>query len=677
VLTTIDNLAGSAVNMAKDIVVVGADNNGECTLGSNQCNVVSVASVTGCNSNGVFTCASENDCWFRVGAKLYFEKDGPNNIFCGVAIGTTYFVLQSNGLTFTVSACAKLSTSENPPTKKACSEEGNQFTPGAVTLNGFMLARSHSGEGAAFVFERNLPHVTDPSVYASMFTNPPPATFATQNCVPQYVSVVVVSSLNDVFTISTKPETYGCKYCITTTADFAVGRAVYFSAVNFFGGVSAVAEGQPVFAGNFIVGMVYQIVTVGSQPFFTNIGANDNNIGTVFMATGTGAADMGTGSAILQPYKIHSKPTSVTFSIRKLGNAMADLSDSVGTTNFMTASTSIEVCVPVKNVWGFRRQLMAPEENLQYLPTNIPINKQGDRFGCDNCVVLRPCEKSNSLNFAGASVWVDEDLSASSPNNPVIIVGAPMKKQDNPTEFVITAIKSEHITYYRPSLEPELRFYKFKHVFMCNDCQVYEGDRVVFTGIKPDCVPDESGELGGRTGILLNRIYYVAGVVRKYSPSGTFLPEGFQIAYSHFGAEVNHPNELFGPSGNGEDVIVNSENTGIVTVGTCGDKQALWSTKPNGNDPLPEYTYDQGSGPLQGPKALGCECSTGNQLKMKIVRVNAAGGAYIWEKSGGVWMFKSRLSIPGPFTPLASNVLWAKSYFGMFDSFGMCLSNSI
>jgi hypothetical protein len=50
---------------------------------------------------------------------------------------------------------------------------------------------------------------------------------------------------------------------------------------------------------------------------------------------------------------------------------------------FMTATTSLETCVPVKNVWGLRRQLMAPEEDQQYTQSNIPINKQGDRFGTE------------------------------------------------------------------------------------------------------------------------------------------------------------------------------------------------------------------------------------------------------------------------------------------------------
>ncbi len=270
------------------------------------------------------------------------------------------------------------------------------------------------------------------------------------------------------------------------------------------------------------------------------------------------------------------------------------------------------------------------------------------------------------MSFAGASVWVDVDQSLVSPNNPVVIVGAPMKKKDNPTEFVITTIKSEHFSYYRPSNEPELKFYKFKHVFMCNDCQVYVGDRVMFTGTMPACVPAEAGTLGGRTGVSVNRIYYVVGIVRKFSPTGIFAPEGFQIAYSLDGAEVKHPNELFGAAGNGEDDIVNSANTAMVTVGTCASplKTPVTTTTPVVADPLPvPYTYDQGSGALAGPKTLGCQCDSAN-LKMKILRVNAAGGAYIWEKSGGVWGFKSRLSIPGPFTPLISNVLWEKSYFG-------------
>jgi hypothetical protein len=216
-----------------------------------------------------------------------------------------------------------------------------------------------------------------------MSDTPPVAAFADLDCVPQYVTVVVVASStsDDMFTISSKPEHYGCKYCIKTTAGFVAGRPVYFSAVNFFGGVTSVAEGQPVSPGSLIVGMVYKIATVGPDPRFMSIGASDNNIGTMFVATGTGASEMGTGSAIIQPYTIHSQSGSAKFSIRKLGNTIADLLNSDSEATFMTATTSIETCVPVKNVWGFRRQLMAPEEDGQFIQANIPINKQGDRFG--------------------------------------------------------------------------------------------------------------------------------------------------------------------------------------------------------------------------------------------------------------------------------------------------------
>jgi hypothetical protein len=264
---------------------------------------------------------------------------------------------------------------------------------------------------------------------------------------------------------------------------------------------------------------------------------------------------------------------------------------------------------------------------------------------------------SDSVVVAGAAVWIDADSNTTSPNNPVVIVGAPMKKQDNPTEFVITAIKSEHYTYYRPSLEPELTSFKFRHTFMCNDCQVYVGDKIVFSGTMPTCVPTESGSFGARVGVSIGKIYYVAGVVKQYNPSGTFAPQGFQLAYTLDGAEVKHPNELYGMNG-GEDSWENSANTGLVTVGTCDVplKASLSSSTPNGADPPPLYTYDP-------PKTLGCQCNA-TDLKMRIVRVHAAGGAYIWEKVGNAWTFKTRLSIIGPFTPLQSNVLWEKSYFG-------------
>jgi hypothetical protein len=643
-----DCFAGSSVSMSTDMVVVGADNNGECTLAPN-CNLVNTASVTSCNVDGVFFCATDNDCWFRIGAKLYFEQDGSNSIFCGVTVGVTYFVLESNGATFSVSACQPLSATTS---KKSCAAESARFRPGGAA-NGLMIASSHSGEGSAFIFERNLPHVINPTVYASMSNNPPTASFSDQECVPQYLTVVVISSAtsDDAFTISATPEVFGCKYCVNTTANFVIGRPVYFSAVRFFGGVTAVPEGVSVVSGSFVIGMVYMIETKGSDPRFTFIGASNNEVGTTFVATGTG--DMGTGSAILQPYKVHSKPSASKFTIRKLGSVLADLLDSPQNAGFMTATTSIETCVPVRNVWGFRRQLLAPEEDQQFIQANIPINKQGDRFGTDyNESMLKI---SNSVTCAGAAVWIDEDSSTISPNNPVVIVGAPMKKQDNPTEFVITAIKSEHYTYYRPSLEPELKSFRFRHTFMCSDCQVYVGDKVVFSGTMPACVPTESGLFGARIGASVNRIYYVVGVVKQYNPSGTFAPQGFQLAYTLDGAEVKHPNELYGMNG-GEDSWENSADTAMVTVGTCADKQALSSATPNGADPPPLYTYDP-------PKTLGCQC-VATDLKMRIVRVNAAGGAYIWEKTSNAWTFKTRLSISGAFTPLESNVLWEKSYFG-------------
>lgn len=371
--------------MATDVVVVGADNNGECTLGSN-CNLVNTASVTSCSILGVFSCAPENDCWFRVGAKLYFEQDGSNVIYCGVVVGRTYFVLESDGATFTVSACQPLSATS---ARKSCSAESARYIPGGAA-SGLMIASSHSGEGSAFIFERNLPHVTNPTVYASMLNNPPSATFSDQDCVPQYLTVVVVSSSasDDTFTISANPESFGCKYCVKTTANFVIGRPVYFSAVNFFGGVDSVPEGVSTFSGSFIIGLVYTIETTGSDPRFTLIGASNNDVGTSFVATGTGASEMGTGSAVLQPYKIHSKPSDAKFSIRKLGSSIADLVESPLNPGFMTATTSIETCVPVKNVWGFRRQLLAPEEDQQFIQTNIPINKQGDRFGTIDAIAF-------------------------------------------------------------------------------------------------------------------------------------------------------------------------------------------------------------------------------------------------------------------------------------------------
>jgi len=313
-------------------------------------------------------------------------------------------------------------------------------------------------------------------------------------------------------------------------------------------------------------------------------------------------------------------------------------------------------------VWGFRRQLMAPEENLQYIQTNIPINKQGDRFGIPFCVLTLQIFQMNpySLLFAGASVWIDVDQNPS-PNNPVVIVGAPMKKQDNPTEFTISAIKSVHISYFRATQDTPVTSYTFNHVFMCPDCGLYLGDRIVFSGTMPACAPTpQSGTFDTRTGVNLDTIYYVVGIVRKFSPSDTFVPEGFQIAYTYQGANVKHPNEVNGQSG-GTNTWVNSANTAMVTVGDCTGQTAV--TAGLNTSPNPEDGYSYGTPPFS--YSLGCTCSTGGSLKMKIVRVNSAGGAYVWEKSGGTWIFRSRLSMQGAFSPFTSNILWEKSYFGI------------
>jgi hypothetical protein len=53
-------------------------------------------------------------------------------------------------------------------------------------------------------------------------------------------------------------------------------------------------------AGNFLVGRAYSILTVGSTNFI-NVGATDNNIGTEFIATGSGS---GTGTASDTPMRL-------------------------------------------------------------------------------------------------------------------------------------------------------------------------------------------------------------------------------------------------------------------------------------------------------------------------------------------------------------------------------------
>ncbi|MBT8448730.1 MAG: hypothetical protein KJO69_03520, partial [Gammaproteobacteria bacterium] len=71
----------------------------------------------------------------------------------------------------------------------------------------------------------------------------------------------------------------------------------------FIGYVDELANGTNVTAGNFVTGVSYRIVSVGTTDF-TLIGAASNTVGLVFTATGagtgTGTADTTSASATFQ-----------------------------------------------------------------------------------------------------------------------------------------------------------------------------------------------------------------------------------------------------------------------------------------------------------------------------------------------------------------------------------------
>lgn len=68
------------------------------------------------------------------------------------------------------------------------------------------------------------------------------------------------------------------------------------------------ASDTPVVAGNFIVGRIYKIATIGTTDF-TTIGASANTVGLTFRATGVGT---GTGTAGLKLYDVIIRAVDLT-----------------------------------------------------------------------------------------------------------------------------------------------------------------------------------------------------------------------------------------------------------------------------------------------------------------------------------------------------------------------------
>ncbi len=89
---------------------------------------------------------------------------------------------------------------------------------------------------------------------------------------------------------------------------------------------------RPIIAGSFVVGKLYQIVSVGTTNF-TLIGASANVVGNVFTATGVGT---GTGTAVMTNSVLVAPTTYLT---------LKTITDTVGTTGNVSESTSGSVAL--------------------------------------------------------------------------------------------------------------------------------------------------------------------------------------------------------------------------------------------------------------------------------------------------------------------------------------------
>ena len=104
---------------------------------------------------------------------------------------------------------------------------------------------------------------------------------------------IPASMLNDTFQISS---------VATNTYNITLPSSFTATSTTTGGGTSAYVTEQtplPIVAGSFVVGKAYVISYVGTTNF-TLIGSSDNNLGTIFTATGVGSGT-GTASLVLSP----------------------------------------------------------------------------------------------------------------------------------------------------------------------------------------------------------------------------------------------------------------------------------------------------------------------------------------------------------------------------------------
>ena len=115
----------------------------------------------------------------------------------------------------------------------------------------------------------------------------------------------------------------GNNITVSTTSNLSVGNVITFSGTTI-GNLSV----STINAGSFVTGQTYTIVSLGTSSStstitdFTLIGAPNNNIGTVFTATGAGS---GSGTALTTYYilSVNTGSSTITISISKGGSAFA------------------------------------------------------------------------------------------------------------------------------------------------------------------------------------------------------------------------------------------------------------------------------------------------------------------------------------------------------------------
>ena len=138
-------------------------------------------------------------------------------------------------------------------------------------------------------------------------------------------------------TSGTSTTVSGNNITVSTTTNLSAGNTIVFSGTTF-GNVL----GTTVTAGAFVTGQSYTIVSVGTVSStttvtdFTTIGASNNNIGTVFTATGAGS---GSGTALTTYYilTVNSGSSLITISKTKGGSTFA-VGSASGSMSFYSTS---------------------------------------------------------------------------------------------------------------------------------------------------------------------------------------------------------------------------------------------------------------------------------------------------------------------------------------------------